>query len=168
MAGPEFTIGQLAQRSGFSASTLRYYERSGLLTPIARTGAGYRLYDETSQRRLRFVSRAKRLGCSLDPGEVDDRILAWRDLLRFVTERESIDGKPGDGAVGLRLVLDPTVPADDLFGLATAEQGCCTFFSFAVTIDERGLALEVRVPGHAAPVLDAVFGPRPGTDPSHR
>lgn len=46
-------------------STLRYYEKEGLLAPTERSEAGYRLYDPVLEDRLRFVQRAQRLGFSL-------------------------------------------------------------------------------------------------------
>jgi len=70
-----FQIAEVAQRSGFTPATLRYYEDIGLLAPTSRTEAGYRLYDETSLERLRFIARAKQLGCSLD--EVAELTTAW-------------------------------------------------------------------------------------------
>ena len=70
-----FQIAEVAQRSGFTPATLRYYEDIGLLRPAGRTDAGYRLYDETSLERLRFIARAKQLGCSLD--EIADLASAW-------------------------------------------------------------------------------------------
>lgn len=39
------TITDLARDSGFSVHTLRYYERIGLLDPIARNESGHRVYD---------------------------------------------------------------------------------------------------------------------------
>lgn len=56
-----YTIGEAADRTGFSASTLRYYEGIGLAAPSARTDAGYRLYDDDGLARLAFVARAKQL-----------------------------------------------------------------------------------------------------------
>jgi DNA-binding transcriptional MerR regulator len=73
--GTTFQIAEVAQRSGFTPATLRYYEDIGLLAPAARTDAGYRLYDETSLERLRFIARAKQLGCSLD--EITELTAAW-------------------------------------------------------------------------------------------
>ncbi|HMG40905.1 MAG TPA: MerR family transcriptional regulator [Acidimicrobiales bacterium] len=70
-----YRIAEVAQRSGFTPATLRYYEDIGLLTPSGRTAAGYRLYDDTSLDRLRFIGRAKQLGCSLD--EVAELTEAW-------------------------------------------------------------------------------------------
>ncbi len=59
------TIGQLAKRAGLRSSTLRYYEDEGLLAPTGRSDAGYRLYDEAAEQRLRFIQRAQRLGFAL-------------------------------------------------------------------------------------------------------
>jgi MerR family transcriptional regulator, copper efflux regulator len=72
-----YTIGEVAERSGFSASALRYYEDIGLVPPAGRSGAGYRMYDDLTLNRLAFVARAKQLGCTLeeiaDLVEVADR-----------------------------------------------------------------------------------------------
>ena len=70
-----YTIGETAQRSGFSASALRYYEGIGLVPPPTRTGAGYRLYDDDTLARLSFIARAKQLGCSLE--EITDLVGIW-------------------------------------------------------------------------------------------
>lgn len=70
-----YTIGETAERSGFSASALRYYEGIGLVAPAQRTAAGYRLYDDHTLGRLAFVARAKQLGCTLD--EITDLIGVW-------------------------------------------------------------------------------------------
>ncbi len=64
------TIGQLAGRTGVGVDTVRFYERRGLLPEPPRTTAGYRVYDEASVGRLRFILRAKALGFSL--GETSD------------------------------------------------------------------------------------------------
>jgi MerR family transcriptional regulator, copper efflux regulator len=68
-------IKDVADRSGFTAATLRYYEELGLLPVAARTDSGYRLYDERTLDRLAFIARAKGLGCSLD--EIADLSIAW-------------------------------------------------------------------------------------------
>ena len=58
-------IGQLAVRAGVSVDTVRYYERSGLLSPQVRLASGYRRYSELQVARLRFIRRAQELGFSL-------------------------------------------------------------------------------------------------------
>jgi len=59
------TIGALARQADVNPRTLRYYERIGLLTPSARTDAGYRLYTNQDAARLAFIRRAQALGLSL-------------------------------------------------------------------------------------------------------
>ena len=60
------TIGKLARQANVGVETLRYYERRGLIEPLRRTDAGYRLYDDDARRRLQFIRRAQTLGFSLD------------------------------------------------------------------------------------------------------
>ena len=61
------TIGELAERTGVTPETIRYYEREGVIPPAPRTGAGgYRQYGTADAERLRFVRRARDLSFSLD------------------------------------------------------------------------------------------------------
>jgi len=61
-----FRIGEMAQMTGVSVDTLRYYEKSGLLTASRRSTGGYRYYSEQDLRALRFILRSKQLGFSLE------------------------------------------------------------------------------------------------------
>lgn len=61
-----YRISEVATRTGFSSSTLRFYEDAGLVAPAGRAGNGYRSYDDRDVDRLRFIARCKRLGLSLD------------------------------------------------------------------------------------------------------
>ena len=56
------------------------------------------------------------------------------------------------------MTLDASTPLDELMRLVAAEQDCCQFFNFAITIDTRGVALEVRAPEDALPIVHSVFG----------
>jgi DNA-binding transcriptional MerR regulator len=90
----EILIGELVRATGFPSSTLRYYERVGLLEPAGRSAGGYRLYDEAAVERLAFIGRAKRLGLDLDA--VRDLVALWADgACRPVQERllELLDEK---------------------------------------------------------------------------
>jgi DNA-binding transcriptional MerR regulator len=71
-----YRIAEAAERSGFVATTLRYYEHIGLVTPCGRTASGYRLYDDSSLALLAFIARAKQLGCTLE--EIHDLAEVWR------------------------------------------------------------------------------------------
>ncbi len=64
------TISKLASRGGVNVTTIRYYERRGLLPRPSRTASGYRLYADDAVRRLRFIRQAQLLGFSLT--EVQD------------------------------------------------------------------------------------------------
>ncbi len=70
-----YQIAEVAEQSGFTPATLRYYEDIGLMPPAERSPAGYRLYDDAAVERLRFIARAKRLGCRLD--EIAELAQAW-------------------------------------------------------------------------------------------
>ena len=266
-------INEVARHSGFTPTTLRYYEDIGLLPAPARTEAGYRQYDDSVLERLAFIARAKQLGCSLEEtaellrawdggrcgpvqdqlrdlvttkldaarhqiselttligqlqqatvdlgghrpdGPCDDgcgcstlavdgagrsasaavsfttraprgatlkvtddvpisctlhasaqidRLAAWRSVLGLaidasgtagasqISSRDAVDG-------GVRLGLAPSIDLAELARLVAAEHACCQFLSFALTIDARGIGLEVRAPDGATDVIDAVFGP---------
>jgi DNA-binding transcriptional MerR regulator len=69
MAG--FLIGDVAQRTGLSPPTIRYYESIGLLARPTRSAAGYRRYTDATVEELRFIKKAQALGFSLEEiGEV--------------------------------------------------------------------------------------------------
>jgi MerR family copper efflux transcriptional regulator len=238
-------IGELARQSGFSTDTLRYYEKLGLVPPPARTENGRRTYNVRALDRLRFIARAKELGCSLDEiagllsaydddcgdvqvqmrelveskitdaqrrvtelikftaqlqearhtlsagassgpcgpdcacvgaepsnrlltvvplsdsdpaiactlghGDLEGRIAEWQAILATVAARETLDG-------GIRLTLGAETNLAEVTRLARAEWGCCSFFAFAITVDDRGVALEVRAPADARELLTSVFG----------
>ncbi|MEC9347413.1 MAG: Cu(I)-responsive transcriptional regulator [Pseudomonadota bacterium] len=58
-------IGQVAERSGVPAKTIRYYEDQGLLPAADRAGNGYRVYGKDDVHRLQFIARARSLGFSV-------------------------------------------------------------------------------------------------------
>jgi len=60
------TRGELAQRTGCNLETVRYYEKIGLMPDPGRAANGYRQYDERHEGRLRFISRGRELGFSID------------------------------------------------------------------------------------------------------
>jgi DNA-binding transcriptional MerR regulator len=72
---PQVRIGELAAELGINAKTIRYYEDIGLLPPAKRSANGYRLYDGADRERLRFISKAKTVGLTLE--EISE-ILALR------------------------------------------------------------------------------------------
>ena len=59
------SVGEIARRSGFADSAIRFYERLGLLT-ATRTSGGQRRFERSTLRRLAFIRAARNIGLSLD------------------------------------------------------------------------------------------------------
>ena len=68
-------ISQLAEQAGVPVSTVRYYERIGLLGSPSRSASGYRDYDEDASTQLLFVARSRRLGLTCD--QVAELLPVW-------------------------------------------------------------------------------------------
>src|ERR1700745_2902124 len=66
-----FTVSEIAQRSGFAASAIRFYDSQGLIT-ATRTSGGQRRFERQMLRRLAFIRAARNVGLSLD--EVADAL----------------------------------------------------------------------------------------------
>ena len=79
-------IGQVADASGVSAKTIRYYESIALVPPATRKESGYRSYTDADVSTLRFIKRARTLGFSIE--RIGLLIGLWRDK-----HRESSDVK---------------------------------------------------------------------------
>jgi len=95
------------------------------------------------------------VACTLDVAQLPVRLEEWRHLLVHVDGRMEILG-------GVRLHLDAMTPMDELAGLVRAEQACCAFFAFAITVDDRGVGLEVRAPAEGLSMVDSLLGGRDG------
>jgi MerR family Zn(II)-responsive transcriptional regulator of zntA len=59
-------ISELAEQTGLTAHTLRFYEKHGLIRASERSEAGYRYYNDADVRRAEFVKTARNIGFSLD------------------------------------------------------------------------------------------------------
>lgn len=102
-------------------------------------------------RRSSEPAEETAIACSLPAAEVGTRVQDWQRVLDSVVDRRPLPG-------GLRLVLDDDAPLGDIARLAAAEHGCCPFFGFSLTVDHRGVALEVTAPEDGQDVLVAAFG----------
>jgi len=115
------TVGEIARRSGFAESAIRYYERLGLLA-ATRTSGGQRRFERSMLRRLAFIRAARNIGLSLDevaatlrslpagrtPTRTDWARLSagWRDRLdgqiaALVALRDGLDSCIGCGCLSL-------------------------------------------------------------------
>ena len=61
----EYRIGVVTRMTGLSTDTLRYYEKIGLLPPVARAASGIRVYTGKDISRLHFIQRAQKMNFSL-------------------------------------------------------------------------------------------------------
>lgn len=116
------TVGEVAARSGFATSALRFYEREGLIRST-RTPGGQRRFERNVLRRLAFVRAASNVGLSLDevraalatlpsgrtPTRADWTRLsrAWRDRLddqirALEALRDGLDSCIGCGCLSLQ------------------------------------------------------------------
>ncbi len=78
------TIGEVARRAGVATSTVRFYERRGLLTADARR-SGQRRYRPETLRRLVFIGMLQDAGLSLDDiaGVLDAAsVTEWKAIAR--------------------------------------------------------------------------------------
>ncbi len=60
------TIQEVAERTGISAYTIRFYEKSGVLPWVERSGGGIRRFSEADVASLRYIADFKQVGLSLD------------------------------------------------------------------------------------------------------
>lgn len=56
------TIAEVAERTGLTAHTLRYYEKAGLLDPPGRGVNGHRRYEQRDLDRIHLLSRLRDTG----------------------------------------------------------------------------------------------------------
>ncbi len=61
----QYTISQVAKASALPVTTVRYYERVGLVKPENRSAGNYRLYSDESLRKLKFIRAAQAVGFTL-------------------------------------------------------------------------------------------------------
>lgn len=90
----QYTISELAKAVSVPTTTLRYYERVGLLTPEGRTGGNYRLYSDASLQRLRFIRAAQATGFTLGDvrillGSQEGHTASCGEVQRLIEERLS-------------------------------------------------------------------------------
>jgi DNA-binding transcriptional MerR regulator len=126
-----YTVSQLAGMAGVSVRTLHHYDHIGLLEPLARTAAGYRLYGEKELLRLQQILFFKELDLPLsevrnildDPGFDQVRALqAHRRMLESRLERLAQLLKTIDRTIEKLKEDDMTMTDEELYEGFSKEQ----------------------------------------------
>jgi DNA-binding transcriptional MerR regulator len=86
--------------------------------------------------------------CTLSADDVPERLREWEAILDRVEERVATAG-----GIRLRFLRDPVLLAS-LADLAAREVECCSFFTFALTLDAQGAWLAISAPAEARSLLD--------------
>jgi DNA-binding transcriptional MerR regulator len=82
------TIQQVAQQTGLSVHTLRYYERNGLLEPVDRASSGHRRYSEEDIARIEFLTRLRLTGMPIRQMQEFARL--FRERPQAIADRRAI------------------------------------------------------------------------------
>jgi len=83
-------IGSLAERTGVSPKTIRYYESVSLLPRAERQSNGYRTYSSSDVATVNFIHRARNLGFSIK--QVAALLELWQDKNRTILLINSPNG----------------------------------------------------------------------------
>jgi len=88
------TIQEVAEQTGISAYTIRFYEKAGVLPHIKRLPNGIRQFTEADVAFLRFLMQLKQTGMSLEDimaftedGCMLERLQQGGDIPQFVVEK---------------------------------------------------------------------------------
>ena len=88
MTSAELTIAEVAERTGLTRHTLRYYERDGLMLGVDRARSGHRRYSEHDLSWLELIAKLRATGMPIR------EVRRYAELVRA-----------GDGNEGERLAL---------------------------------------------------------------
>lgn len=150
------TVSEVARRSGFAPSALRYYEREGLVR-ASRTGGGQRRYQRSVLRRLAFIRAARNVGLTLDE--------VRRELERLPDSRTPTKADWARISRDWRHRLDDQIAA--LQALRDGLQSCigCGCLSLrSCSFSNPGDAAAVRVPSGGAAFLPTLLTRQPDSD----
>ncbi len=83
-----YTIGEMAKELGIHASTLRYYDKEGLLPFVERSSGGIRMFTEKDFATLKLINCLKRSGLSIK--EIKSYIKMAAEGDRSLKERQKL------------------------------------------------------------------------------
>ena len=132
-ASRTYRIGEIAQQTGVSVETLRYYEKRRLLSAPPRTEGGFRLYSDDAVQQVRFIKQAQSLGLTLDDvqqllvgGQSRLHAASCRKVRDLLTRRiEDIDARVKELREFRRALHEHMVACDQALA-AAADPACPT------------------------------------------
>jgi MerR family transcriptional regulator, copper efflux regulator len=147
-------VGELARSSGKTVRALHLYEELGLLVPVERSKGGYRLYDEDSLTRVRWIGKLQEMGFSLS------------DIQTMTRQWEQSGSAPGAMAKVERLLTEKLAHTREqiarLQTLETELQAGLDYLRTCPTCDPKQIvdacaSCELHPEGEPAPELVAGF-----------
>jgi MerR family mercuric resistance operon transcriptional regulator len=128
-----YRIGEIAQQTGVSVETLRYYEKRRLLTAPPRTDGGFRTYSDDAVQQVRFIKQAQSLGLTLDDVQQlltgrqrRPQVASCRKVRDLLTRRiEDIDARIRELRAFRRTLHEHLVACDQAL-TAVADPACPT------------------------------------------
>ena len=60
------TIAEVSKKFDISSTTLRYYEKIGLMNPVSKNASGHRDYQEADFRRINFIKCMRKAGMTIE------------------------------------------------------------------------------------------------------
>lgn len=149
---------RIAELVGFTAQLQETAARLGVHTPDGACDDDCGCTSEPSSAKaaddnklIPLTGSEGDIGCSLDPNLVGRRMGEWNEALNAAVSREWIPG-------GVRIRFGRDVDVVALTRLAAAEQSCCSFFAFRITIGQGLVDLDVSGPDDSQAVIASVFG----------
>jgi DNA-binding transcriptional MerR regulator len=151
VAGLDAQIDELAR---FRAQLAHVQRSLDSVEPADRCGPGCGCDTEPADGSETPVTfgRAPAVACTLGSADVPDRLREWRAVLDRVEARE-----PTADGIRLRFPRDAAL-LGSLADLAAREVGCCSFFTFTLTVDALGAWLGIGAPAEAHALVTDFFG----------
>lgn len=136
-------IGELAQQTGLSIETIRYYEREGLINKPRRSASGYRQFDEQDVRQIEFITQAKELGLTLSE----------------IKKLQEMQGNPEYSSEDVKATIDAKI--------ADMDAKISTWQEIRQTLIQLSHSCQDKTPIDQCPILQALKGQLPDPELPH-
>lgn len=150
-----YSISQVAERTGFAPSALRFHEQHlNGHTPDGPCDRSCGCVAEAEAAGVAVGSNpasAVPIACTLASDELGARLAEWRTLAGTAVGRQRLAG-------GVQLEFPRTVDLAAVATLIAAEQECCRFLTFTMTVADDHVLLTIAAPRDAMSYVDELVG----------